>query len=115
EYGQVHAHPTYDLRVGEVISYGPQHCRTNLTYGGVDASSVAPEPPLGVVPFQSDFQYLTNHRFALTFLTRCAWKGFGFGLYEQGRHTLIPITTRKHNDRSGLGFLGTLTSTEPRV
>ncbi|KAH9306721.1 hypothetical protein KI387_011125, partial [Taxus chinensis] len=102
EYGQLHAHPTYDRRVGEVISYGPPHCRTNLTYGGVDASSITPEPPLGVVPFQSDFQYLTNRRFALTFLTRCAWKGFGFGLYEQGRHTLIPVTTRKHNDRSGL-------------
>ncbi|KAH9315471.1 hypothetical protein KI387_018433, partial [Taxus chinensis] len=46
EYGQLHAHPTYDRRVGEVISYGPPNCRTNLTYGGVDASSVTPEPPL---------------------------------------------------------------------
>ncbi|KAH9292723.1 hypothetical protein KI387_042092, partial [Taxus chinensis] len=115
EYGQLHAHPTYDRRVGEVISYGPPHCRTNLTYGGVDASSITPEPPLGVVPFQSDFQYLTNRRFALTFLTRCAWKGFGFGLYEQGRHTLIPVTTRKHNDRSGLGFPETPTQETPRV
>ncbi|KAH9313064.1 hypothetical protein KI387_028099, partial [Taxus chinensis] len=46
EYGQLHAHPTYDCHVGEVISYEPPNYHTNLTYGGVDASSVTPEPPL---------------------------------------------------------------------